>query len=137
MFKEIQQLMDDGVSFMTVTVANENGALRVNFIPKASGECDLTATPLSLLGTADDLDAGFIEAIRSYRGTRKSIADQVAQSNAEAEALAKEASEKARAKASAKPVKLASNSAPAETVVSPAPKAKPEPKVAADIGTLF
>uniref|UniRef100_E6QVT4 ParB-related ThiF-related cassette protein E domain-containing protein n=1 Tax=mine drainage metagenome TaxID=410659 RepID=E6QVT4_9ZZZZ len=137
MFKEIQQLMDDGVSFMTVTVANENGALRVNFIPKASEAGDLTAIPLSLIGAADELDAGFIEAIRSYRATRKSIADQVAQSNAEAEAVAKEAAEKARAKASAKPVKPAPNSAPGKTGTSPASKAKPEPKVAADIGALF
>lgn len=137
MFKEIQQLMGDGVSFMTVTVASENGALRVNFIPKASGEGDMTATPLSLLGTADELDAGFIEAIRSYRGNRKSIAEQVAQSNAEAEAAVKEAREKTQAKAAGKPVKPASSSnAPANTVAS-ATKAKPEPKVAADFGALF
>lgn len=136
MFKEIQQLMDDGVTFMTITIAPENDALRVNFIPKASGKDDLTATPLSLLGTAAELDAGFIEAIRSYRGTRKSIADQVAQSKAEAEAAANEAAEKAKAKAAAKPVKPVSvtTDKPAGTQT---PKAKVEPKVSTDIGTLF
>ena len=135
MFTEIQQLMDDGVTFMTITIARENDALRVNFIPKASGEGDITATPLSLLGTADELDADFIEAIRSFRSTRKSIADQVAQSKAEAEALAKEADEKA--KSAAKVVKPASSTAPAKTGTAPVSKAKPEPKVTTDIGSLF
>lgn len=136
MFKEIQQLMDDGVTFMTITIASENDALRVNFIPKASGKDDLTATPLSLMGTAAELDAGFIEAIRSYRATRKSIADQVAQSTAEAEAAANESAAKAKAKTAANPVKPVSDSAgkPAGTQT---PKAKVEPKVSADIGTLF
>lgn len=137
MFKEIQQLMDDGVSFMTVTVVSENGALRVNFIPKASGEGDLTATPLSLLGAADDLDAGFIDAIRSYRSVRRSIADQVAQSNAEAKALAKEASEKAMAEASNRTAKQISRATSAKSAASPTAKAKAEPKVSADIGALF
>ena len=137
MFTEIQQLMDDGVPFMTITIAREKDALRVNFIPKASGEGDVTATPLSLLGTADELDTDFIEAIRSFRSTRKSIADQVAQSKAEAEALAKEADEKAKAKSAAKVVKPASGTAPAKTGAAPAPKAKPEPKIATDIGSLF
>ncbi len=132
MFKEIQQVMDDGVPFMTITIARDNDALRVNFIPKASGEGDITATPLSLLGTADELDADFVEAIRSFRSTRESIADQVAQSKAEAEAIAKEADEKAKAKSAAKVVKPASSTAPAKTDTSPAPKAKAEPKIATD-----
>jgi PRTRC genetic system protein E len=136
MFKEIQQVMDDGVAFMTITIARENDALRVNFIPKASGEGDLTATPLSLLGTAEELDAGFIEAIRFYRDTRKSIAEQVAQSKSEAEALAKEAAEKAKAKTTVKPDKPASSTA-ATKPSTPAPKAKAEPNVNTDIGALF
>ena len=137
MFTEIQQMMDDGVPFMTITIARENDALRVNFIPKASGEGDITATPLSLLGTADELDADFIEAISSFRSTRKSIADQVAQSKAEAEVLAKEADEKAKAKSAAKVVKPASGTAPAKTGTAPTQKIKTEPQVATDIGSLF
>ncbi|CDQ09214.1 PRTRC system protein E [Acidithiobacillus ferrivorans] len=136
MFKEIQQVMDDGVALMTITIARENDALRVNFIPKASGEGDLSATPLSLLGTAEELDAGFIEAIRSYRGTRKTIAEQVAQSKSEAEALAKEAAEKAKAKTTVKTDKPASSTAATKPSTS-APKAKAEPNVNADIGALF
>lgn len=136
MFKEIQQVMDDGVAFMTITIARENDALRVNFIPKASGEGDLTATPLSLLGTAEELDAGFIEAIRSYRGTRKTIAEQVAQSKSEAEALAKEAAEKAKAKTTVTTDKPASSTS-ATKPSTPATKAKAEPNVNADIGALF
>lgn len=136
MFKEIQQMMDDGVPFMTITIARENDALRVNFIPKSSGEGDITASPLSLLGTADELDADFIEAIRSFRSTRKSIADQVAQCKADAEALAKEAAEKAKAKTTVKPDKPTPSTA-ATKPSTPASKAKAEPKVSADFGALF
>ena len=136
MFKEIQQVMDDGVAFMTITIARENDALRVNFVPKASSEGDITASPLSLLGTAEELDADFIEAIRSFRSTRKSIADQVAQSKAEAEALAKEAAEKAKAKTTVKPDKPTPSTA-ATKASTPVSKAKAEPKVSADFGDLF
>lgn len=136
MFKEIQQLMDDGVEFMTITIARESDALRVNFIPKASGEGDLTAIPLSLFGTAEELDTGFIDAIHSYRGTRKTIAEQIAQSKAEAEALAKEAAEKAKAKTTvtSKPVSSTTANKPR---IAPATKAKAEPKVDADMDSLF
>ena len=73
MFKEIQQLMDDGVSFMTVTIAPENDALRVNFIPKASCKDDLTATPLSLLGTAAELVQAIMASGIDFKGLLPSM----------------------------------------------------------------
>lgn len=118
MFKELFELaLTSGALTMTVTADSNSGKMTVIVSPKGGEAKDEPAlsTPLSLTATPEDLDAGFFEAVASYRTARMSLADQVA-ATTEVLAAAREASvakgSKAVSKALPRPTKVAPKADP-------------------------
>ena len=94
MFQELYELArTSGALTMTVAADAAAGKLTVIVSPKGGETKDEPAlsTPLSLTATPAELDAGFFDALASYRTARTSLADQVA-ATTEVLAAAREAS---------------------------------------------
>jgi PRTRC genetic system protein E len=116
MFKEIETMMGaETLSVSLVIVKNKYG-LSVTVLPKPKEGCDaLMSTPLALQGTAEELDADFVSLLMGYSSARKSLSEQLADTEAVIKA-AQEASAKKGVdalKKGAKPAAAASNKAPA------------------------
>ena len=58
MFKELVPVLRDRAVFLTVTLLDDD-EIRVNIVPKKlkDGDNDALTTPLSVTGTAEDLDS--------------------------------------------------------------------------------
>lgn len=101
MFAHLKDLVgNDGVVVLTVAGIGD-GRLRVSVVPKADAATPALSQPLQLEATADELDAGFAEAVSSYRVARKSLSEQVADTVAILEA-AKDAKKAEASKAIAR-----------------------------------
>lgn len=76
MFSAIEKLARAGTLLVTVCKADDD-ALRVcvTQIP-SNTKAEPTLRPLSLVGTPEELDAGFAEAIVIWQAPRKSLAEQ-------------------------------------------------------------
>jgi PRTRC genetic system protein E len=75
MFKALQELAQK--STLMIILTTEGDLLRLNISPAPSDENKKpTLRPLSLLGTAEELDAGLAEAIAIWQAPRKSLAEQ-------------------------------------------------------------
>lgn len=110
MFLKLKDLLASCQS-ISLFVTAEGEAMTVTVIPKP--KCDSEAalkTPLVLTGTADELEAGFIDAIGTYTQAHTSLADQVRQT---AEVL-----DSAKQQSAAKAVKQAVKSTPTPTSIS-------------------
>jgi PRTRC genetic system protein E len=108
-----------------ITVAREDDrTLRVNVIPTTkSGENENPAltTPLSYIGTPEELDAELGKHLASYVGCYAQLGSTLAQAKTEMEAAAKAAQEEARKKAGEK---AGENSlVPATVLTAPRPVA--------------
>jgi PRTRC genetic system protein E len=65
-FSSLYPLAERATLVALITV--EDGLLRVNVTPQAApGDADTTVRPLSLLATAEELDAHFAQAVEVYR----------------------------------------------------------------------
>lgn len=118
MFQDLHALAQ-GATLMIV-VSSEGDDLRVSVTPTQNDKSIPTPVrPLSLLGTPEELDAGFAIALQTWRAPRMSIVDQ-AKAQANDEAPAKPA-------AAAKP----KADAPAKSKPARAGKSKVEPAAAA------
>lgn len=98
MFVQLMQLLAACASLTVSMVANANGTITVTVMPKAAkaGDENLALnTPLCLTGTAEELDEGFVEALKSFTAARGSLTEQVEATNAILEAAKKEAVTKA------------------------------------------
>ena len=65
-FNELSQIIGDGTG-ISLTLHSKNGRLSVSLFPKSTGlkdEAQKHLQPIVLTGTADELDAGFFDAIR-------------------------------------------------------------------------
>lgn len=80
MFKEIEPLLEKAEA-VNILLCKEGDKIRVNFT--SSGNDSLP--PLSLVATAAELDAGFVDAIKQYEESDKNLADQIAAFAADAE----------------------------------------------------
>ncbi|MGF6643146.1 PRTRC system protein E [Paraburkholderia sp. GAS82] len=75
LFKSLFPLARD--NSLTILIVGEGDQLRVNVMPKSKDEkSEKTLYPLSLLGTPDELDSDFAEAVQIYSPGSQSVLDQ-------------------------------------------------------------
>jgi len=122
MFKELVPVLRDRAVLLTVTLVDVD-QIRVNIVPKKlkDGDNDALTTPLSVTGTAEDLDAELSTTIISFVGSHLLMKNTLEKAKAEMDAASKAAQAEARAKA-----KTPAKTAPQNTEVTQyAPTAKP------------
>ena len=128
MFTELMPLLAERT--VLITVARESDStIRLNVVPKAKeSENTALSTPLSFVGTPQELDREFTKELAAYVETHQQLSSTLAQAKATMEAAAKAAQEEAKRKADERRKAKSSNpiSAPAATT-QPAPTATPDP----------
>lgn len=133
MFTELMPLLADRT--VLITVARESDTtVRVNTIPKRvkEGENAALTTPLSFVGTPEELDRDFPSALAEYVETHQGLSTTLAQAKAEMDAAAKAAQEEAKRKSDERRKAKSANSAPAPSGSNePAAPAQPEHAVPA------
>jgi PRTRC genetic system protein E len=131
MFKELVPVLRDRAVLLTVTLVDVD-QIRVNIVPKKlkDGDNDALTTPLSVTGTAEDLDAELSTTIISFVGSHLQMKNTLEKAKAEMDAVSKAAQAEVRAKA-----KTPAKTAPPNTEVTqyaptakPAEPAKPAPR---------
>ena len=122
MFKELLPVLRDRAVLLTVALVDAD-QIRVNIVPKKlkDGDNDALTTPLSVTGTAEDLDAELSTTIISFVGSHLQMKNTLEKAKAEMDAASKAAQAETRAKA-----KTPAKTAPSNTEVTQyAPTAKP------------
>jgi len=104
MFTELQTLLATLASLTVSLAANTDGTITVTVIPKGGKEGNTLDTPLTLTGSAAELDEGFAGILTSWSNKRQNLSDQLAATEAILEAAQKESADKAK-KSIAKPAK--------------------------------
>jgi PRTRC genetic system protein E len=136
MFKELAPVLRDRAGLLTVTLVDAD-QIRVNIVPKKlkDGDNDALTTPLSVTGTAEDLDAELSTTIVSFVGSHLQMKNTLEKAKAEMDAASKAAQAEARAKS-----KTSTKSAPPNTEVTqyapttkPAEPVKPAPQKPASL----
>ncbi len=137
MFTELMPLLAGRT--VLVTVARESDTtVRATVIPKRAkeGENAALSTPLSFVGTPEELDRDFAKELTAYVDTHQQLGSTLAQAKATMEAAAKAAQEEVKRKADDRRKAKSSNpaSAPAATT-QPAASASsdPAPTAASDL----
>lgn len=129
MFTELMPLLAERT--VLITVARESDTtIRVNVCPKRTTESENVAlsTPLSFVGTPEDLDRNFAKELAAYTETHRQLGSTLAQAKATMEAAAKAAQEEAKRKADEKrKVKPSTSTAAPSVATQPAPSASPDP----------
>ena len=114
MFKELVPILRDRAVLLTVTLIDAD-QIRVNIVPKKlkDGDNDALTTPLSVTGTAEDLDAELSATIVSFVGSHLQMKNTLEKAKAEMDAASKAAQAEARTKS-----KTLAKSAPPNTEVT-------------------
>ena len=129
MFKELVPILRNRAVLMTATALDDD-QIRVNVVPKKmkDGDHDALTTPLSVTGTAEELDTQLAATLVGYVASHLQMKNALEKAKADMDVATKAAQAEARAKAktpaSKAPVKA--ESAPATIAQSPEP-AKPAP----------
>ena len=129
MFKELVPILRNRAVLMTATALDDD-QIRVNVVPKKTkdGDHDALTTPLSVTGTAEELDAQLGSTLVGFVASHLQMKKALEKAKADMDSATKAAQAEARAKAktpvSKAPVKA--ESAPATIALSPDP-AKPAP----------
>jgi PRTRC genetic system protein E len=99
MFKELAPVLRDRAVLLTVTLV-EADQIRVNIVPKKlkDGDNDALTTPLSVTGTAEDLDAELSTTIVGFVGSHLQMKNTLEKAKAEMDAASKAAQAEVRAK---------------------------------------
>jgi PRTRC genetic system protein E len=134
MFKELGPLLRQRTVVMILTRL-EDDTIRVNVIPRKLNESenDALTTPLSVAGTAEDLDAELPSALVQFVGAHLELKNTLETAKDQMAAAAKTAKAEARSKASAKTATAEAEPAatvakkPAAIAPKPAEPRKPEP----------
>ena len=103
MFTELMPLLAERT--VLITVARESGTtIRATVVPKRNAESEIAAlsTPLSFVGTPEELDRDFGRTLAEYVEAHQRLGSTLAQAKAEMEAAAKAAQEEAKRKADEK-----------------------------------
>lgn len=103
MFQELKPLLATSGE-IKLTIRADGDKLKVIVIPTttdAKSEIAL-ARPLVMCDTAEELDAGFLEAIRGFTATRSSLAEQVVATNTILKAAEQEQAKKATTRSTLK-----------------------------------
>ncbi len=100
MFRELAPLLRQRAVLLTVTHLEED-QIRVNVLPKQVGTGENTAltTPLSVTGTAAELDEQLPQALVQFVGKHLELKNTIETAKAEMDAAAKLAKEEAKSKA--------------------------------------
>ena len=129
MFKELVPILRSRAVLMTATALDDD-QIRVNVVPKKTkdGDHDALTTPLSVTGTAEELDTQLAATLIGFVASHLQMKNALEKAKADMDAAAKTAQAEARAKS-----KTVTRSVPAKTeVLQDAPAAKPvEPVKAA------
>ena len=99
MFRELAPLLRQRAVLLTVTHLEED-QIRVNVLPKQVGAGENTAltTPLSITGTAAELDEQLPQALVQFVGKHLELKNTIESAKAEMDAAAKLAKEEAKSK---------------------------------------
>lgn len=84
MFKELFPMAAKGPFSLLLSADESSGLMTVVVVPKTSDsgkDVPALAMPLKLTATAEELDAGFVQALASYATRRTSLDEQVAATN--------------------------------------------------------
>src|ERR1700679_4329217 len=107
MFKELVPILRDRAVLLTVTLLDVD-QIRVNIVPKKlkDGDNDALTTPLSVTGTAEELDTELSKTIVGFVGAHLQMKNTLEKAKAEMDAASKAAQAEARSKSktTAKPV---------------------------------
>jgi PRTRC genetic system protein E len=100
MFKELVPILRQRAVLLTVTFLEED-QIRVNIVPKKikDGDNDALITPLSVTGTAEELDTELSPTLVSFVASHLQLKNTLEKAKAEMEEAAKTAQAEARAKA--------------------------------------
>jgi PRTRC genetic system protein E len=124
MFKELAPLLRQRSVLLSLTRL-EDDTIRVNVFPKklADGENEALTTPLSVTGTAEELDAQLPSALTEYVGLNLGLSSTLETVKEQVAAAAKAAKDDARSK-TAKPA--AGKTEPAKSGAASTSAAKPQ-----------
>jgi len=130
MFKELVPILRNRAVLMTATALDDD-QIRVNVVPKKmkDGDHDALTTPLSVTGTAEELDAQLAATLVGFVASHLQMKNALEKAKSEMDAAAKTAQAEARAKAKTPASKTPAKVEPAPAAVaaqSPEP-AKPVP----------
>ena len=130
MFKELVPVLRDRAVLLTVTLVDADH-IRVNIVPKKlkDGDNDALTTPLSVTGTAEELDAELSSTIVGFVGSHLQMKNTLEKAKAEMDAASKAAQAEARAKSktTTKLVPPKTESAQPAATAKPAESTKPAP----------
>jgi PRTRC genetic system protein E len=126
MFKELLPILRDRAVLLTVTLVDAD-QIRVNIVPKKlkDGDNDALTTPLSITGTAEELDAELASTLVGFVGSHLQMKNTLEKAKAEMDAASKAAQAEARAKA-----KTPSSKTPVKAEPAPAAAAAQSPEPA-------
>ena len=139
MFKELVPILRNRAVLMTAT-ALEDDQIRVNVVPKKikDGDHDALTTPLSVTGTAEELDAQLAATLVGYVASHLQMKNALEKAKADMDAATKTAQAEARAKSKTPASKTPAKGEPTSAAVvaqSPEP-AKPIPAKPASLFDL-
>ena len=102
MFKELVPILRSRAVLMTVTALDDD-QIRVNVVPKKmkDGDHDALTTPLSVTGTAEELDAQLGSTLVGFVASHLQMKNALEKARADMDAATKAAQAEARAKAKA------------------------------------
>ncbi|MGC2223333.1 MAG: PRTRC system protein E [Methylocella sp.] len=136
MFKELAPYLRQRAVLLTVTHLEED-QIRVNVIPQKlkDGENAALTTPLTVTGTADELDRELPVTIVNFISAHLELRNTLDRAKAEIDAAAKTAQAEARAKNKTQSAKVAPKSelAKAPGALKPEPQAPPQPAKTASL----
>jgi PRTRC genetic system protein E len=117
MFKELAPILRHRAVLMTITSIEED-QIRVNVVPKKlkDGENNALTTPVTVTGTAEELDAELGPTLVNFVGAHLQLKNTLESAKADMDAAAKAAQAEARAK----------SKAPAKKDAAPSDSAKPK-----------
>lgn len=136
MFRELAPFLRHRAVLLTVTHL-EHDQIRVNVVPKKlkDGENEALTTPLSVTGTAEELDAELPKTLTDFVGAHLQLSNSLESAKAQMEAAAKAAQAEARnktktpAKKDALAQKGEKTSEPTRPVEPPKPAAPKSPSL--------
>jgi PRTRC genetic system protein E len=136
MFKELVPILRQRAVLLTVTFLEED-QIRVNVVPMKikDGDNDALTTPLSVTGTAEELDAELSSTLVDFVASHLQLKNTLEKAKSEMEGAARAAQAEARAKAKTPAKKeppKADSTKPAATT-TPAEVVKPEPPKTASL----
>ncbi len=130
MFKELAPYLRQRAVLLTVTRLEED-QIRVNVIPQKlkDGENTALTTPLTVTGTAEELDRDLPTTLVNFVSAHLELRNSLERAKSEMDAAAKAAQAEARAKSkTTATTKPASNPEPVKATETPKPAPEPTPE---------